>query len=61
FQMLDFINRLQAMQRVFVIDNMTASGAPVEGPDELVGPPDLNVTLSGRLFVATATAGAEGA
>ncbi len=61
FQMLDFINRLQPMQRIFVIDNMTASGAPVEGPDEIVGPPDLNVTLSGRLFVAvTAPVGVEG-
>lgn len=58
FQMLDFINRLQAMQRIFVIDNMTASGAPVEGPDELLGPPDLNVTLSGKLFVVTPTASA---
>ena len=53
FQMLDFINRLQAMHRVLVIDNLTAVAAQAGEEEEAFGPPDLSVTISGSLFVAT--------
>ena len=53
FQMLDFINRLQAMHRVLVIDNLTAVAAQAGEEEEAFGPPDLAVTISGSLFVAT--------
>jgi len=62
FQMLDFVNRLQETHRVFVIDNLTVSAAPATSDELLDGPPGLNVTLAGRLFLTdVATATAEGA
>ncbi len=52
FQMLDFINRLQASSRVFVINDLTLASAPTTEEEELAGPTDLNVTISGQLFVS---------
>ena len=64
FQMLDFINRLHGVERVFVIDNLTVAAEASSEEDLLAGPPDLNVTIAGRLFLSDlgAVAGAaEGA
>ena len=53
FQMLDFINRLQSMHRVMVIKNLTVVANQFSEEAELLGPPNLSVTISGDLFVAT--------
>lgn len=53
FQMLDFINRLQSMHRVMVIKNLTVVANQLTEEDAALGPPDLSVTISGDLFVAT--------
>ena len=51
FQMLDFINRLQSMRRVFVVDNLTASASQASQDEAAIGPPELSVTIAGSLFV----------
>lgn len=62
FQMLDFINRLQTIQRIFVIDDLTVAAAPeTEEEAILAGPPDLNVTIAGRIFQSELSVTAEGA
>lgn len=64
FQTLDFINRLSSIERVFVIDDVTVAAQATNEEELLAGPPDLNVTISGRLFLSdlSAPAGvAEGA
>ena len=53
FQMLDFINRLQSMHRVLVITNLTVVASQATEEAELLGPPDLSVTISGSLYMAT--------
>ena len=53
FQMLDFINRLQSMHRVMVIKTLTVVANQFSEEAELLGPPNLSVTISGDLFVAT--------
>lgn len=60
FQMLDFINRLQSMNRVMVIDNLTVVANQLSEEEALVGPPDLAVTIAGSLFMATPDLGEGG-
>ncbi len=53
FQMLDFINRLQSMNRIMVIDNLTVVANQLSEEEAAIGPPDLSVTIAGSLFVVT--------
>jgi hypothetical protein len=47
FQVLDFINRLSRLDRIYVIDDIGVSS--LDGAD-LLGPPELSVVLTGRIF-----------
>jgi Tfp pilus assembly protein PilO len=57
FQVLDYLNRLEAMGRLVVVDSInvtaitpsSAAGSPV-----VAGPPKLSVTLTGRMFTRAA-------
>jgi len=53
FQMLDFINRLQSMHRILVINNLTAVTGQVSQEEAATGPPELSVTIAGSLFVVS--------
>ncbi len=52
YQVLDFINRLQAMHRIMSINNLTVVSANNEDTTE-IGPPNLQLTISGRLYMTT--------
>ncbi len=52
YQVLDFVNRLQAMHRIMSISNITVVSANSEDTVE-IGPPNLQLTISGRLYMAT--------
>jgi len=53
FQMLDFINRLQSMHRILVINNLTAVTGQVSQEEAATGPPELSVTIAGSLFIVS--------
>ena len=48
FQVIDFLNRLDRLPRVVVIDGLTITGSPTGG--------QLSATITARMFTATATA-----
>ena len=47
FQVIDFLNRLDRLPRIVVIDALTMTGSPTGG--------QLSVTITARMFTATAT------
>jgi Tfp pilus assembly protein PilO len=47
FQVLDFINRLSRLDRIYVIDDI---GVRSLEASDLLGPPELSVVLTGRIF-----------
>jgi Tfp pilus assembly protein PilO len=57
FQVLDYLNRLEDMGRLVIVDSINTSAANVAGK---VGPPTLSVTLTGRMFTRAAPAAAAG-
>ena len=70
FQVLDYLNRLEDLERLVVVDNVnissggsataTAAGAPAATTSSS-GSPDLSVTLTGRMFTRQSPATAPGA
>jgi len=52
YQVLDFVNRLQAMHRIMSIGNITVVSANTEDTEQ-IGPPNLQLTISGRLYMTT--------
>lgn len=54
FQVIDFLNRLDQLPRIIVIDTLTVTADP-----EASGPPELTASIGGRLFLTTATPVAE--
>jgi Tfp pilus assembly protein PilO len=57
FQVLDYLNRLEDMGRLVIVDgiNVTAAAAAGTGASvEPTGPPNLAVTLTGRMFTRAA-------
>ena len=70
FQVLDYLNRLEDLERLVVVDNVnisaggsataTAAGAPA-ATTSASGSPDLSVTLAGRMFTRQAPAAVPGA
>jgi Tfp pilus assembly protein PilO len=64
FQVLDYLNRLEAMGRFVVVDSINvAAGAASStgGAAAATGPPSLSVTLAGRMFTRAAPPLAPGA
>jgi Tfp pilus assembly protein PilO len=57
FQVLDYLNRLEAMGRLVIVDSINTTATQVAGT---TGPPTLSVTLSGRMFTRAAPAAAAG-
>lgn len=53
FQVLDFVNRLDSLPRIVVIDSITVTPKSENGSS-----PDLSVALGGRMFTAATTPGA---
>ncbi len=70
FQVLDYLNRLEELERLVVVDAITISGATIAGGDgdeggeqtsSATGAPTLSVTLNARMFTrADAAFGATG-
>ena len=56
FQVLDYLNRLEAMSRLVIVDgiNLTAATENAAGDAAATGPPTLSVTLTGRMFTRAA-------
>jgi Tfp pilus assembly protein PilO len=52
FQVLDYLNRLEAMSRLVIVDgiNLTAAAESTAGDVAATGPPTLSVTLTARMF-----------
>jgi Tfp pilus assembly protein PilO len=58
FQVLDYLNRVETMDRLVVVDGITVTEGGTEGA-EAAGPPSLTATLTARMFSqASAPAGA---
>lgn len=65
FQVLDYMNRLEDMGRLVIVDAMNATASAVAGSADpnaapTTGAPTLSVTLTGRMFTMAAPAGAAG-
>ena len=56
FQVLDYLNRLDAMDRIVVVDTLALAPAAAEG-----GPTTLSVTLAARMFTTASPDGLPGA
>jgi Tfp pilus assembly protein PilO len=55
FQVLDYLNRLEAMGRLVVVDSITLSGGGgTTGGVAATGPPTLSVNLAARMFTRAA-------
>jgi Tfp pilus assembly protein PilO len=57
FQVLDYLNRLEDMSRLVIVDTINATAGNAEGA---TGPPTLSVTLTGRMFTRAQPAAAAG-
>jgi Tfp pilus assembly protein PilO len=71
FQLLDYLNRLEDMDRLVIIDNVSVSAGGDEGgaetgeaaaitTDSTTGAPTLSVTLTGRMFTTAEAVAAGG-
>ena len=74
FQLLDYLNRLEDLERLVIVDtiNITSnsgtsstgsgstSGASSSSGSTTGGPPDLSVTLTGRMFTTAAAPASTG-
>jgi Tfp pilus assembly protein PilO len=65
FQLLDYLNRLEDLDRLVIIDNVTVSseesGDTAEGAAPITtGAPTLSVTLTGRMFTTAQAVPADG-
>jgi len=59
FQVLDYLNRVENMTRLVVVDGITVDeGGAAEGED---GPPTLTATLTARMFTQNAPSSVDGA
>jgi Tfp pilus assembly protein PilO len=57
FQVLDYLNRLEDMGRLVIVDSINTTASSAAG---VTGPPTLAVTLTGRMFTLAAPAAAAG-
>jgi Tfp pilus assembly protein PilO len=57
FQVLDYLNRLEDMGRLVIVDSINTTASTPAGT---TGPPTLSVTLTGRMFTRAAPAAAAG-
>jgi Tfp pilus assembly protein PilO len=57
FQVLDYLNRLEDMGRLVIVDAINTTASNTAG---VTGPPTLAVTLTGRMFTRAAPAAAAG-
>ena len=57
FQVLDYLNRLEDMARLVIVDSINTTASTTAGT---TGPPTLSVTLTGRMFTRAAPAAAAG-
>jgi len=57
FQVLDYLNRLEAMGRLVVVDSINTTAAGAAGK---TGPPTLSVSLTARMFTRAAPPAAAG-
>lgn len=62
FQVLDYLNRLESMGRLVIVDgiNVTAAAAASASGVAATGPPTLSVTLTARMFTRAAPPAAAG-
>ena len=60
FQVLDYLNRLEAMGRLVIVDGINISSATSSTGAAATGPPNLSVTLTARMFTRAAPAPAAG-
>jgi Tfp pilus assembly protein PilO len=58
FQVLDYLNRLEDLGRLVIVDSINATSADAEGSSS--GAPALAVTLTGRMFTMAAPAAPAG-
>jgi Tfp pilus assembly protein PilO len=58
FQVLDYLNRLEAMGRLVIVDgiSLTAAGADSTGAATPTGPPNLSAAITARMFTRAAPA-----
>jgi Tfp pilus assembly protein PilO len=57
FQVLDYLNRLEDMGRLVIVDAINTTASSAAG---VTGPPTLSVTLTGRMFTLAQPAAAAG-
>jgi Tfp pilus assembly protein PilO len=57
FQVLDYLNRLEDMSRLVIVDAINVTASTASGSS---GPPTLSVTLTGRMFTRAQPAAAAG-